>query len=136
MDARLLLDTARTIGLEFPGSVVDHPFGEDVPVLRVRDKIFALLFVDVHGRPGVNLKVEPQDGEAVKSMYPEVEPGYHMNKKHWVSVYPGETVTESVLRDLVLESYCLVVAGLPKKDRPVDPATFGRATEWEKEPGE
>ncbi|MGJ7561856.1 MmcQ/YjbR family DNA-binding protein, partial [Brevibacterium casei] len=81
------------------------------------------------------------DIAVLRDAYAEIAPGYHMSKKHWITVAgrgdPGEQgetseqgETESnfdadLLHDLVLESYCLVVAKLPVRDRPVDPMTFG-----------
>lgn len=49
-----------------------------------------------------------------------------MNKKHWISVMPGPGINEELIRELVVESYLLVVGGLPKYQRPVDPACYGR----------
>ncbi len=48
-----------------------------------------------------------------------ISPGYHMNKKHWITVESGELVTDS---------YRLVVAHLPKAERPVGPHTYGTGT--------
>lgn len=48
-----------------------------------------------------------------------------MNKKHWITVRPGETVDRALLRELVTDSYRLVVGGLPCAARPVDPESFG-----------
>ena len=49
-----------------------------------------------------------------------------MNKKHWITVMPGPGINEELIRELVMESYLLVVDGLPKYRQPVDPASFGR----------
>jgi predicted DNA-binding protein (MmcQ/YjbR family) len=47
----------------------------------------------------------------------QLQPGYHMNKKHWISVYPGEEISEALLRDLINDSWNLVVDGLAKRDQ-------------------
>ena len=44
-------------------------------------------------------------------------PAYHMNKKHWISVYPGDEISEALLRDLIDDSWNLVVDGLSKRDQ-------------------
>ncbi len=49
-----------------------------------------------------------------------------MNKKHWISLRPGGTLPQDLVRELVTESYLLVVENLPRRRRPVDPATFGK----------
>ena len=50
-----------------------------------------------------------------------------MNKRHWITVTPGPGLTPELVDELVTESYLLVVQGLPRRTRPVDPETFGRA---------
>jgi predicted DNA-binding protein (MmcQ/YjbR family) len=47
-----------------------------------------------------------------------------MNKKHWITVRPGADIEQALVDDLVTESYLLVVAGLPRQSRPVDPDPF------------
>lgn len=109
---------------ELPGSSLEHPFGPDADVYKVGGKVYMLLMT-VRGVPLVNLKVQPFDGEALREEFPEISPGYHMNKRHWISVSAGERMTRDLLEDLVTDSYCLVVANLPRARRPVDPTTFG-----------
>ncbi len=52
-----------------------------------------------------------------QQIYPSIKPGYRMNKKHWISVYPGEEISEALLRDLIDDSWNLVVDGLAKRDQ-------------------
>jgi predicted DNA-binding protein (MmcQ/YjbR family) len=47
-----------------------------------------------------------------------------MDKKHWITLHPGGGIDAGLVDDLVTESYLLVVEGLPKRRRPVDPETF------------
>ena len=49
-----------------------------------------------------------------------------MNKQHWITLHPGGNLQKQLVEDLVTESYLLVVENLPRAERPVDPATFGR----------
>jgi predicted DNA-binding protein (MmcQ/YjbR family) len=51
-----------------------------------------------------------------------------MNKKHWITLESGEGVDTELLQELVTDSYRLVVAHLPKAERPVDPHTYGTGT--------
>ena len=48
-----------------------------------------------------------------------------MNKKHWITVMPGPGINDELIRELVMESYLLVVDGLPKYQQPVDPTSYG-----------
>jgi predicted DNA-binding protein (MmcQ/YjbR family) len=48
-----------------------------------------------------------------------------MNKKHWITVEAGGGVDEDLVKELVIDSYLLVVAGLPRTEQPVDPHAYG-----------
>ena len=63
---------------------------------------------------------------SLREAFPDIIPGYHMNKRHWISLKPDGELEPAFVDDLVTESYLLVVEGLPKRLRPVDPATFGQ----------
>lgn len=104
--------------------MLTHPFGPDWDVFKVRGKVF-LLLTAVTGSQQAILKVEPLDGEALRREYSFIAPGYHMNKRHWVSVYPDAILTPQLLAELVTDSYRLVVEKLPRSQRPIDPSTFG-----------
>jgi predicted DNA-binding protein (MmcQ/YjbR family) len=121
-----LQDAAREMAEELPASTLSHPFGPEHEVYKVKGKVFMLL-TDVVGAPVVTLKAEPEDSTALRSAHDEITPGYHMNKRHWITVGPGETVDRNLVRELVTDSYRLVVAGLPRAERPIDPESFGAA---------
>ena len=62
-----------------------------------------------------------------REMHAAVTRGYHMNKKHWITLESGGSIDEKLVEELVTESYRLVVGNLPRSDRPVDPAAYGTA---------
>lgn len=111
---------------DLPGAELTHPFGEDWEVWKVREKVF-MLQTAVTGEPIVILKVAPADGEALREAHADITAGYHMNKQHWITVHPGGTLDAQLVDDLVAESYLLVVEGLPKRQQPVNPATYGQS---------
>ena len=123
-----LFDAARSRAAELPGTDRTFPFdghNADVEVWKVRGKMFAMLTRGV-----VTLKADPFEAEMLRHTHAWITPGWHMNKRHWISVADGvlnaEGAGDQFLADLVTDSYLLVVAGLPRAQRPVDPATFGR----------
>lgn len=126
MKGSKLQDVAREIAEELPTSTMGHPFGPEYEVFKVKGKVFMLL-TEVPGDPVVVLKAEPEDSEALRQSHHDITPGYHMNKKHWITLEPGGTVDEDLVRELVTDSYRLVVDGLPKAEQPVDPDSFGKA---------
>ncbi|MCP2170078.1 MmcQ/YjbR family DNA-binding protein [Goodfellowiella coeruleoviolacea] len=119
--------TAADCAQELPGAQLGHPFGDDWEVFKVRGKVF-MLMTEVPGRPVVILKADPGEALALRAHNSHITPGYHMNKKHWITLEDGDGVDESLVRELVTESYRLVVAHLPKAEQPVDPHTYPRAS--------
>ena len=76
-----------------------------------------MLVTELRGRPLINLKSDPQKSLLNQQIYPSIKPGYHMNKKHWISIKPHKNLTSDFLRDLIRDSYDLVVKKLPLKDQ-------------------
>jgi predicted DNA-binding protein (MmcQ/YjbR family) len=107
----------RDLCLSFNAAVEDFPFTPDTSVFKVLGKVFALSRLD--GRPlTVNLKCEPEDAVRLRGEYEGlIIPGYHMNKRHWNTVTVDGELPDRLVRELVEDSYDLVVAGLPRAER-------------------
>ena len=118
MDGGGIYTVARQRAEEMLGSQVQHPFGPDWEVFKVRGKIF-LLLTAVTGQQQMIIKAEPEDCQALQQQYPFIAPGYHMNKRHWVSVYPHAELHQQLIEELVTDSYRLVVEKLPRAQRPI-----------------
>ena len=125
MDADELISIAAACTEELPGAARENPFGPEWDVYKVRGRVFLLIPLDGAGR--VTLKADPDDAVALREAFADIAPGYHMNKKHWVTLTPGPSLDEDLVTELVTESYRLVVEKLPRARRPVDPTTFGRS---------
>ncbi len=124
MDSTQLGAAATARAEELPGAACDNPFGPEWDVYKVRGRVFLLIPLDGTGR--VTLKSHPDDSLALRETFPDIVPGYHMNKKHWITLMPGPSLEEDLVTELVTESYRLVVEKLPRAQRPVDPELFGR----------
>ncbi|WP_424876098.1 MmcQ/YjbR family DNA-binding protein [Streptomyces sp. SLBN-8D4] len=125
MNGTTLQKTAADRAEALPGSDLEHPFGPDWEVYKVRGKVF-MLMTEVPGRPVMILKSDPGEAQALREENADITPGYHMNKKHWITLEGGEAIDEELVQELVTESYRLVVGQLPKSQQPVDPHTYGR----------
>jgi predicted DNA-binding protein (MmcQ/YjbR family) len=121
MDGLKLHETATEIAAGLPAVTHEHPFGPDWEVFKVVGKVF-LLATEVPGEPVVTLKCEPEHSAALQQRYGEIVPGYHMNKRHWLTIRAGDEVTRDLVEELVRNSYELVVEGLPKRTRPAGAA--------------
>ena len=127
MDGKTLQHRAHQRTQELPGAELTHPFGEGWDVYKVQGKVF-MLQTDVTGEPIVILKAAPADGRTLRAAYDDITPGYHMNKRHWITLHPDGDLDGAMVDDLVTESYLLVVERMPKKRQPVDPVTFAQPT--------
>ena len=122
-------DALRKICLSFPGSYEDYPFGPETAVFKVRaggttsparaghtGKLFALSSMDPRDFY-VNLKCEPSLAVQLRAAHPAITGAWHMNKTHWNGVRLDGTLPDDMVRDLVEDSYDLVVAGLPRRQQ-------------------
>lgn len=83
---------------------------------QVGGKMFAAICLDQRNQPYyINLKLEPMEGDFLRSQYEDIIPGYYSDKQHWNSVKPDGKVPEDLLKDMLDRSYSLVLAGFPKK---------------------
>ncbi|MFY9997363.1 MAG: MmcQ/YjbR family DNA-binding protein [Leclercia sp.] len=114
MDSKTLQACAQSVALELPFTEHCWPFGPEYDVFKVGGKIFMLMGV-AHGRLHVSLKSDPQKSLLNQQIYRSIEPGYHLNKKHWISLYAGDDISPELIADLVNDSWNLVVDKLPKR---------------------
>ncbi|HEY2569058.1 MAG TPA: MmcQ/YjbR family DNA-binding protein [Candidatus Udaeobacter sp.] len=99
--------------LSKPSATEGTPFGPDVLVFKVSDKMFALAALDEV--PTIaNLKCDPDLALDLRDRYEQVTPGYHMNKKHWNSVEIESGIPDAELRKMIDHSYDLVAKILVK----------------------
>ncbi|WP_024819414.1 MmcQ/YjbR family DNA-binding protein [Arthrobacter sp. 31Y] len=118
--------TLREICLSFPGVFEDFPFGPETSVFKVRSavaggarheaKMFALSSMDPDNW-SVSLKCEPALAEQLRAANPEITGAWHMNKTHWNGVRLDGALTDDMIRDMVEDSYDLVVATLSRKQQ-------------------
>lgn len=98
-------------------SSCSEPFGPDVYVFKVLDKMFALYSEsDSKGRDEIwlNLKVDPDDSLCLQGQFECIIPGYHMNKKHWITVKICEEISKETIFELIDDSYDLIVSKFTK----------------------
>ncbi len=107
------LEAFRKHCLSKKGVSEGFPFGEDTLVFKVMGKIFAITSFE---QPlSVNLKCDPEKAVELRESYEDVQPGYHMNKKHWNTVNCEGEISVRELKEMTDHSYELVVNSLTKK---------------------
>jgi predicted DNA-binding protein (MmcQ/YjbR family) len=102
--------------LSFAGAEETFPFGPRTSVFKVEGKMFALSALDA-APLSVSLKCEPVLAEALRAAHAAVTPGYHLNKRHWNTVLLDGSLPDRTIREMVEDSYDLVVSALPRARR-------------------
>lgn len=90
-----------------PGAVLEYPFGKEVAVYKVNDKMFALI-AEGSDPVRLSLKCDPQLSLVLREKYETVLPGYHLNKKHWNTIILSGQLAREEVQDLIRHSYILV----------------------------
>ncbi|WP_309108227.1 MmcQ/YjbR family DNA-binding protein [Arthrobacter sp.] len=116
----------RDVCLSFPGAFEDFPFGPEFSVFKIRTaisggatqhaKMFALSAMDPENW-SVSLKCDPVLAEQLRTAHPEITGAWHMNKTHWNGVRLDGSLPDEMIRDMVEDSYDLVVASLTRKQQ-------------------
>ena len=110
------IETLQQYCLSKKGSTEELPFGPDTLVYKVGGKIFLLAALDADPLQ-FNVKCDPDEAEQLRSEFACVQPGYHMNKKHWNTIIVDGCVNNKALKEWIDASYNLVFDSLPKKLR-------------------
>lgn len=111
------LDCFYTYCLSKKAATEDLPFDQDTLVFKVGGKIFAFASLKEweSGSASVSLKCNPDYAVELRATFEAVTPGYHLNKKHWNSVFFNKDLSDGEILKLIDHSYELVLASLPKK---------------------
>ena len=108
------IEAFRNYCLSKKGVTEEFPFDATTLVFKVMGKMFAL--TGLERIPfSVNLKCDPDKALELREYHPEIEPGYHMSKKHWNTINFSGNLSSILLYELIDHSYDLVVSGLTRK---------------------
>ena len=102
--------------LTFAGSEETFPFGPETSVFKVAGKVFAISGLG-QTPLRIALKCDPPLAEQLRQSHPAVLPGYHLNKRHWNTVVIDGSLPEAMIKDMIEDSYDLVVSQLPRSQR-------------------
>ena len=102
--------------LAFAGAREEFPFGEATSVFKVAGKMFALSQLDSNPL-SVSLKCDPELAVQLRAAYPAITAGYHLNKRHWNTVVLDGSIEDQFLREMLEDSYDLVVSGLSARQQ-------------------
>ncbi len=109
-------DRIRKWCLDFPDTVEDFPFDDRTSVFKVAGRMF--LLANLRAVPlTVSVKCEPEIAETLRAAHPEIVPGYHLNKRHWNTVTVDGALPDSLVKQMIEDSFDLVVDKLPRHQR-------------------
>ena len=109
------IESYREYCLAKKGVTEDFPFDNETLVFKVGGKMFALTGIEQF--KSINLKCDPERAIELREEYAGILPGYHMSKKHWNTVMMDGSVPMKLIKQMIDDSYDLVVSSLPKRDR-------------------
>lgn len=108
------IEEVREYGLSLPHATERYPFVPDTLTLEIGGRMFCLMTLD--GRwDFYNLKIDPDYSIELRDRFTGIRPGFHQNKRHWVSVDFYGDVPDSLQRELIYHSYCQAASMLPGK---------------------
>jgi predicted DNA-binding protein (MmcQ/YjbR family) len=100
-------DAAREACARQDGAELGFPFGEQTAVYKIAGKIFALVSI-ARDPADISLKCDPEHGEALRAEHAAIIPGYHLNKRHWITVALDGSLPRTMIEELIEDSYDLV----------------------------
>lgn len=101
--------------LTLPQATETFPFNDEISVFKTsgNDKIFALSSLGASPLT-VSLKCDPEESLALQAEYPQITPGYHLNKKHWITIVLDGSVDDALVEQLIEGSHALVRPKTPR----------------------
>ena len=121
------VDKTENYLLSKPETSLYYPFGNEVKVFRVKNKMFATLSFGKGGEKGtngkmagyfcINLKCEPEEALMLRDIFPSVIPGYHMSKAQWNTIILDGSIPAGEIERMIDNSFYLVVSKMTKKDQ-------------------
>ena len=112
------LEELRAYCLQKKGASIDFPFDDVTMVIKVGCKMFILIAIE-NDPIRINLKCDPFNAEGLRERYNAVTPGYHMNKKHWNTVSMDNTIPDSIIKEMIDDSYELVFSKFSKNNKEI-----------------
>jgi len=109
------IEELRAYCLSLKGVTEDFPFDENTLVFKVVGKMFCM--TDLEGDLSINVKNEPEKNIELREEYPAIKPGYHMSKIHWNTVDIDGSIPDDFIKNLIDESYDLVVMKLKRQEQ-------------------
>jgi predicted DNA-binding protein (MmcQ/YjbR family) len=122
------VEQVQTYLLAKPETSLYYPFGDDVKVFRVKNKMFATISLgknaksvsltdEVKSYYWMNLKCDPDEAVMLRDIFPSVIPGYHMNKANWNTVILDGSIPQGEIERMMDNSYLLTVSKMTKKEQ-------------------
>ena len=109
------IEELREYCISKPAVTESFPFDESTLVFKVAGKMF--LLTDLVDAFSMNVKNTPEKVIELKEQYSSVLPGYHMHKVHWITVLIDGSISDSLIRQWIDESYDLIKSGFSRKEK-------------------
>ena len=110
------VESLREFCLSLPRVEECFPFDEWTLVFKVGGKMFLICDL-LEDEKRITLKCDPERAIDLRERFPEIEPGYHTNKRLWISIWLRPSIADPVVRDCIVHAYTEVIKKMPKIKR-------------------
>ena len=110
------IEKVRDYCLSLPFATERCPFGPDTLAMEIGGKMFCLMHLSGEW-DFYNIMVDPDYSVELRDRYSGIRPGYHMNKRHWISVDFHGDVPDWLQEELLLHSFCQAARKLPLREQ-------------------
>ena len=94
--------------LSLPGAEETFPFEPGCSVFKAPNGRMFGVTVRTMDPLHISVKCDPDLGADLRREHASIEPGYHLDKRHWITVRCNEDAPDELVRQLVEDSYALV----------------------------
>ena len=96
------------------GAVKDYQMDWEATRYLLDGKMFVMIGQNKEKKDIISLKLEPTYGQFLRKEYKDIVPGYYLNKEHWNSIDLNGNVEDTLLKELIDQSYALILKSLSK----------------------
>jgi predicted DNA-binding protein (MmcQ/YjbR family) len=108
-------DELRAFCLALPNAQETFSFGPGCSVFKAPNGRMYAVSVTASEPLDISVKCDPERGQALRQGHADVTEGYHLNKRHWITVTLNGDVPDQLVRELIEDSYDMVAGKRPAK---------------------
>ena len=110
-------DELRAFCLSLPGAEETFPFEPGCSAFKAPGGKMFGVSVATSEPLDISVKCDPDLAAALRRDYDAIAEGYHLNKRHWITVTLNGDAPDDMVRGLIEDSYALVTSAAGRSRR-------------------